>query len=719
MKRLWTTLLLLLSFVSLAQGQALDRTHVAYTNPLQYGATCVLATLNSAVTALGSTKNTLILTRTDRAKVNCTWAITDNITFNANTTVYIPTGVTLSVSSTKTATFNGLVIVDDFASLTGAGTYVFNKQEIADIRLYGATADSSSDDDRAAIQRAINSTAQQIYIPKGVFDITCSGNVGVSMLSNKIMYGPGTLKWKTGVANSCRMIQISDVDNVKIKDITLDGNGNNNAAGEQNHGVNITGENNNITLQGMTIHDMQGDSIYIGSTGASDVTKNVKIIDNYIYNLGRQGYTIASGGVNQILIKGNTCEVGTYVTTSTSNGNCIHFETDVVVASVSHDIVIEGNTNIGNGISITAADTVPWNNITITGNTVTYNISTSKDILSVLNSRNVSITGNTLYGVSGTPSSAILVQDPGPTSETENVVISGNTIFCSACTNDGILVFGSAGVSLKGNVTIANNSIFGSGSSSNDDCIEVSTTVRNIVISGNNLSDCQEAGIAIRGGQYFTVVGNIVHNFTTQGILAFTNPDTVGQGTITGNVVYNDSITTQTGVSIPTTEAGILVFGNNLKGNNTPISIASGATDSIGLFNYTAAGSPTQTSKADLLGFRRLRFNGGTAHVSGDYALSAGWGDAASVAVTIGNDTRGRIVVTSEGTGQGANPSVTLTFKDGAFPATPIPIVSRAGGSQLSVPFIAIGISATQAVFTFIGTPVAAETYTFQFIMVD
>lgn len=124
------TLLLILVFIpSLSFGQALDRTHVNYTNPLQYGATCDSTTLNGAITAIGSTKTTLFITRTDRAKVNCTWTLTADVTTNVNTTVYIPNGVVLSIASGKTVTFNGPIITDDPAgSFTGAGKYVFNKE---------------------------------------------------------------------------------------------------------------------------------------------------------------------------------------------------------------------------------------------------------------------------------------------------------------------------------------------------------------------------------------------------------------------------------------------------------------------------------------------------------------------------------------------------------------------------------------------------------------
>jgi Pectate lyase superfamily protein len=62
---------------------------------------------------------------------------------------------------------------------------------------------------------------------------------------------------------------------------------------------------------------------------------------------------------------------------------------------------------------------------------------------------------------------------------------------------------------------------------------------------------------------------------------------------------------------------------------------------------------------------------GGTNLVGGDFALSAGWGTTASVTGISGVDSRFRLAITSNGTGQAANPTVVLTFKDGAYAAAP------------------------------------------------
>jgi hypothetical protein len=115
---------------------------------------------------------------------------------------------------------------------------------------------------------------------------------------------------------------------------------------------------------------------------------------------------------------------------------------------------------------------------------------------------------------------------------------------------------------------------------------------------------------------------------------------------------------------------------------------------------------------------QRYKATQGTSLVLGDFALSAGFGTTASVAVTSNSkDTRGEITITSAGTGQGANPTVTLTFKDGTFGTAGFAVVSRSGGSQLTVPVSVSSISATQLVIKFLGTPVDTETYKISWIV--
>jgi hypothetical protein len=117
--------------------------------------------------------------------------------------------------------------------------------------------------------------------------------------------------------------------------------------------------------------------------------------------------------------------------------------------------------------------------------------------------------------------------------------------------------------------------------------------------------------------------------------------------------------------------------------------------------------------------FTRNSFRGGRQLVAGDFALSAGFGSTATVSNVVAGSTdmAGEFTITSSGTGQALNPTVTFTFADGAFRNeqgglwVPLALMSRNGGAQLTVDFSYVA-TATTLVMTFPGTPVAAQTYT-------
>lgn len=96
-----------------------------------------------------------------------------------------------------------------------------------------------------------------------------------------------------------------------------------------------------------------------------------------------------------------------------------------------------------------------------------------------------------------------------------------------------------------------------------------------------------------------------------------------------------------------------------------------------------------------------------------DFTPSAGWGNSASVSSVNGRDDGVSFCVDSAGTGQGADPTITLTFKGSrATGGGPEVIVVRRDGDQMTVP-LSWTTSDTAIVITFNGTPVAGQSYDF------
>ena len=114
----------------------------------------------------------------------------------------------------------------------------------------------------------------------------------------------------------------------------------------------------------------------------------------------------------------------------------------------------------------------------------------------------------------------------------------------------------------------------------------------------------------------------------------------------------------------------------------------------------------------------------GTALSAADtaFALGAGWGTTATFAVAAGStDQRGIITITSSGTGQAqATANVTLTFKDGAYAATPVAIVTLQSSSNAvteSQP-TQVTQTTTTASWRHSVLPVAAATYRFAYVVI-
>lgn len=139
------------------------------------------------------------------------------------------------------------------------------------------------------------------------------------------------------------------------------------------------------------------------------------------------------------------------------------------------------------------------------------------------------------------------------------------------------------------------------------------------------------------------------------------------------------------------------------------LGVASGT--SISLSSTAVAVGVTDTGVTQI---KRLRFTQATAYSAADtaIALSAGWGTTATVSAASGVDEALTFTVNSSGTGQGASPTITITFKDGTFTNPPVVVVVRNDAtSPVGAPPHTVTSTATTATITFSGTPVAGSSY--------
>jgi hypothetical protein len=182
-----------------------------------------------------------------------------------------------------------------------------------------------------------------------------------------------------------------------------------------------------------------------------------------------------------------------------------------------------------------------------------------------------------------------------------------------------------------------------------------------------------------------------------------------GNTTVTGTLTSSGALTVQAG-------------GAAVTGAITGTTTIAATTTVTGGTGVTATTGNLQATAGDLV-VRRVRPVQGTALVIGDFVLSAGWGATATLVITNeSTDTAGMVTVTTGGAGQAANPTITFTYKDGAYSTIPMMVIQRVTNGaltdQLTVQFtVSTGLSS--ATLTFRGTPAGTESYGFSWIMVQ
>lgn len=192
-------------------------------------------------------------------------------------------------------------------------------------------------------------------------------------------------------------------------------------------------------------------------------------------------------------------------------------------------------------------------------------------------------------------------------------------------------------------------------------------------------------------------------------------------GTFVGNTVTVNRALGVTGWatfgSTVTMNAALGVSGWAVFGTSATIAGALGVTGTA-TFGATATVSGTLIGTSTTVSRRFITAGQATAHTGAEWALSAGWGQTASITSILGNDLRGYIKITAGSTSFSANPIATLTFKDGTYASiAPKYVVCRgSAGNQLTVPALSAAPNLTAWNFLFAGTPVSGEFYEFLWV---
>jgi hypothetical protein len=420
-----------------------------------------------------------------------------------------------------------------------------------------------------------------VYAPSGTYLIS-----SVQPASNQYIYGDGAstiFKQKAG-ANFVRPFLISTKSFVTLQNFAINGNGNAQAAGEQNHGVFIS-DSTDINVYDLIVHDCQGDAIGVYSSSNSILSRRIRIQNCSVYNYGRCGIVISGTGAFNVLIDSNICRIGTRVTTSTSGGNSIHLELDSVPTSNPGYITISNNATddpiTSSGIFV---------GLVIDGNTIANSVvGTGFGLITTINAANVVISNNTIFGGDYASNTGIWIQDAiGGISN--NINITGNTI--KSLSVGGIYVFSSVS-GTDGALNISGNTLFSNAGYG----ITVLSDYHNVVIDGNSMRQQTGGGISIGGTNGILISNNAIYNIGNSTGIAFANQGAVvsNGAFVIGNTVGNGVVGTSIGIALSdtTSVSNIVIIANDFSATNTPMSLGTNPTGITHINNIVGIGTLT------------------------------------------------------------------------------------------------------------------------------
>lgn len=233
------------------------------------------------------------------------------------------------------------------------------------------------------------------------------------------------------------------------------------------------------------------------------------------------------------------------------------------------------------------------------------------------------------------------------------------------------------------------------------------TVISNIYTTGSAVAYQFDTLRTLVGGDKlvsFKHGGSEVFNLKPAGATVTGTLAVSGTATVTGASTLTGAVTAQSTLAV------------------TGATTLSGAATTTGITNTGAISTTT-----DYTG-RRLLLNQGSTLTGSDFAISGGWGATATVGLINrgidpdATDSTGIVVVTTAGGGYGANPTITLNFKDPDFVTAPIAIVQRALPIGASTDQLGAGIAVQSAldqwIATVVFTPIGGQSYCFQYLVV-
>ena len=217
-------------------------------------------------------------------------------------------------------------------------------RQVISVKDFGAVGDGVTDDSQAIRLAAAAAQGKSLFFPSGTYlmSFAPTGSLMIPVYSNTEYYGAGPSsvirikdgQTQTGFLDNTTMFYVSNVNNVSIHDLYLDGNrANITHFSESPPLIYVINGSYNITVDRNTVANPGGDCVIVGSAGAVSLGgEKVIITNNIAINPGRSCYVLTSA--RDVVIANNlgydafnsyvdieTDLAGTYVGNVTVTGN--------------------------------------------------------------------------------------------------------------------------------------------------------------------------------------------------------------------------------------------------------------------------------------------------------------------------------------------------------------------------------------------------------------
>lgn len=580
------------------------------------------------------------------------------------------TGTVQAATLKTTGVLNAPILVTDSSGNIGAGTLPTGKNYITKVIAASNTPGSPSAD------YVCDGTDDQVEINSAITALSATGGK-IKLLAGTYTFGNGAAGTKDVLVNQNK--------------ITIEGEGRTNTIINRGYNPSSTSDGalfivsataSNFSLKGVFIDNKKitytnanNFGIYAQGSLANGFMEDVEI-DNSITHVyvfgGMNDYSITKcifyNATNESVYMTSTgsalrCNVsynyiygaGTFGIRSSGGGNSNTFEGNTIASQTTNGIYTYACSNSKyNGNFITGGQQGIYVTTSSSYNTISFNTITACTAGGIVTTSSSEYNKITHNIIYSVTGDAISGNASG-SSTADMLEITDNALYTPTGKGIGLLAVSKS--------IISRNKIYNAGGSGATNAIEISSNSDDNLISDNSIEDTAGTGKAI----------------------------SVADSTCDNNILQN----------------------NHFKGTGATAINDSGTTTK--LVNQYDGNTIVTTSFENR--FKRVDASiGATALVNTDIALS-GWGTGATVAVATGStDMAGTITITA-GTTPSANPTATITWKDGAFKDSsasnlaPFMVASWNTSGTGTVAQVGVNTTATTGVLTYFATPVNASTY--------